>query len=113
MHDTATLQIADRPAALPLHECCCGVVDYSSVHFLVKKGDAANLAPRNQDGAMPLHLLCESTNPSLCAVHYLIRSYPEAMVAQTNAGHYPFIKVASLSLLYELVRTNPGFVTFL
>ena len=112
-HDTATLQMADRTGTLPLHECCCGAVDYSSVRFLVEKGDFANLAARNQEGALPQHLLCESTNPSLRTVHYLIQSYPEAVAAQTNAGHYPFMKVASLSLLYELVRTNPGFVTFL
>ena len=32
--DSATLQMADFTGALPLHDCCCGVVDDTSVRFL-------------------------------------------------------------------------------
>jgi hypothetical protein len=74
------------------------------------------LAARNHHGALPLHLLCGSTNPSLRTVQYMIRSFPESVAAQTNVGQYPFMIAActsstpSLSVVYELVRTKPNLV---
>ena len=114
--DAATLHMADYTGALPLHECCCGAVDDSSVRFLVEHGGVGTLSARNQEGALPLHLLCGSTNPSLRTVKYLIQFFSGSVAAQTNAGQYPFMiaacesSTASLSVVYELVRTNPDLV---
>ena len=114
--DAATLQMTDYTGALPLHECCCGVVDYSSVHFLVEQGGVGTLAARNHHGAMPLHVLCGSINPSLRTVQYMIQSFSGSVAAQTNAGQYPFMiaacesSTASLSVIYKLARTNPELV---
>ena len=111
--DPATLQIADYTGALPLHECCCGVVDDSSVRYLVEHGGVGTLAARNREGALPLHLLCGSTNLSWRTVHYLIQLLPGSVSMGTNAGIYPFMIAAatnssSLSVVYNLLRANPG-----
>ena len=74
-HDTAMLHMADYTGALPLHECCRGALDHSSVQYLVEQGGVGTLAARNQDGAMPLHVLCASTNPTLRTVQYLSQSF--------------------------------------
>jgi ankyrin repeat protein len=114
--DAATLQIADYTGALPLHDCCCGAVDDSSVRFLLEHGGVGTLAARNRDGAMPIHVMCGSTNPSLQTVQYLIQSFPGSVAARTNNGRYPFIiaacasSTASLNVGYELVRTNPDLI---
>ena len=36
--DPATLQVADHSGALPINECCRGIVDNSSVRYLVEQG---------------------------------------------------------------------------
>jgi hypothetical protein len=106
--------VADSTGALPLHECCGGAVDDSSVRFLVEHGGVGTLAARNHHGALPLHLLCGSTHPSLRTVQYMIHSFPESVAAQTNAGQYPFMvaacesSTASLSVIYELARATPN-----
>ena len=115
-HDTATLQMADDTGALPLHECCCGAVDDSSVRFLAEQGGVGTLAARNRNGAMPLHNICGSINPSWRTVQFLIASVPGSVAARTKAGQYPFMiaanetSTASLSVIYELVRTNSNLV---
>ena len=114
--DPATLHIADHAGALPLHECCCGVVDDLSVRFLVEQGGVGTLAARTREGALPLHVLSGSTNPSWRTVQYMIRYFPGSVAARTNAGYYPFViaacesSTASLSVVYELVRANPDLV---
>jgi ankyrin repeat protein len=114
--DPTTLHVADHAGALPLHECCCGVVDDSSVRCLVEQGGVGTLAARNHEGALSLHVLCGSTNPSLRTVQYLIQSFPGSVVAPTNEGEYPFMIAAcetasvSLSVVYELLRANPNLV---
>ena len=98
--------------ALPLHDCRCGAVDDSSVRFLVEHGGIGTLSARNQDSALPMHVLCGSTNPSLLTVLSLIQSFPGAVATQTDNGCYPFMvascesSTASLIVVYELVRTN-------
>ena len=115
-HDAATLHIADYTGALPLHDCCCGTVDYSSVHFLVEQGGVGTLAARNHHGELPLHLLCGSTNPSLRTVQYMIQYFSGSVAARTNAGQYSFMiaacesSTASLSVVYEFVRAKPELV---
>ena len=115
--DPTTLHMADfTSGALPLHECCCGAVDDSSVIFLVEQGGVGTLAARNRNGALPLHVLCGSQNPSLRIVQFMIQSFSGSLAARTNAGRYPFMiaacesSTASLSVVYELVRTNPDLV---
>ena len=114
--DVATLQMADDTGALPIHACCFGLVDDSNVRFLVEHGGVGTLAARNRDGALPLHLLCGSTYPPLRTVQYMIQSFSGSVAAQTNTGQYPFMiaacesSTASLSVVYELVRTNPDLV---
>ena len=98
--DTATLPIADNTGALPIHS----------------QGGFGTLAARNRDGAMPLHILCGSTNPSLRTVQFLDQSFPGSVEAQMNVERYPFMVAASesssasLSVVHELVRTIPGLV---
>jgi ankyrin repeat protein len=115
--DAATLHMADYTGALPLHECCCGAVDDSSVRFLVEHGGVGTLAARNQEGALPLHILCGSTNPPFRTIQYMIQSFSGSVAATTtNAGQYPFMiaacesSTASLSVVHELVRMNPDLV---
>ena len=114
--DAPMLHIADHAGALPLHECCRGVVDDFSVRYLVDQGGAGTLAARTREGALPLHVLCGSTNPSLRTVPYVVQSFPGAVTARTNAGQYPFVNAAcesstaSLSVVYELVRAYPDLV---
>ena len=66
--DAATLHMTDYTGALPLHECCCGAVDDSSVRLLVEHGGVGTLAARDQESALPLHLLCGSTTPAIMMV---------------------------------------------
>ena len=56
--------------ALPPHLLCCSgsPTEYASVRYLVEHGGVDTLAARNHEGALPLHALCESTNPSLRTV---------------------------------------------
>ena len=115
--DPATLQIADHTGALPIHLLCCnGTSEYASVKYLVEQGGVGTLAARDQQGALPLHTLCASINPRWRTVQYLIQSFPGSVEAHTNTGQYPFriaageSSAASLSVLFELARANPGLV---
>ena len=88
-------------------------MDYSSVRYLVEQGGVGTLAARNREGALPLNLLCGSTNPSWRTVKYLIQSFLGSVSMETSAGEYPFLIAAAtnlpcLSVVYELVRANPG-----
>ena len=38
--------------------------EYASVQYLVEQGGVGTLAARNRDGALPLHVLCESIRRS-------------------------------------------------
>ena len=116
--DATTLQLADDSGALPIHSLFCSryPTEYASVRYLVEHGGVGTLAARNRDGAMPLHVLCGYTNPSLRIVQYLIQSFPGSVAARTNNGRYPFMiaacasSTASLRVVYELVRTNPDVI---
>ena len=119
--DPATIHIADHTGSLPLHLLCCNSTtmptDDASVRYLVEQeGGVSTLAARNHEGALPLHNLVASTNPPLRTVQHLIQSFSGAVAAQTNDGRYPFMVAAcnessaSLSVVYELVRANPGLV---
>ena len=115
---TVTLQTLDHTGALPIHYLCCGATatEYGSVRYLVEQGGVGTLAARNHQGELPLHNLCASTNPSLRTVQYLIQSFPRSVAMRTNAGEYPFMIVAcgktmaSLSVVYTVVRANPDLV---
>ena len=116
--DPVTLHIADLTGSLPLHLLCCNSgttpTDDASVRYLVEQGGVGTLAARNHKGALPLHNLVASMNPPLRTVQYLIHSFPGAVAEPMNAGPYPFMVAAceassaSLSVVYELVRANPG-----
>jgi ankyrin repeat protein len=116
--DPTTLQLADDSGALPIHSlfCCDHPTEYASVRYLVEQGGVGTLAARNRDGALPLHVLCGSQNPSLRTVQFMIQSSTGSVAAQTNFGQYPFMiaahssSTASLSVVYELVRTIPGLI---
>ena len=100
-------------SALPLHECCRDMVDYSSVRYLVEQGGVGTVTARDREGALPLHVLCGSTNPSQQTIQYLKQSFPAAVETQTYSGQYPFMvaacktATASLNVIYELVRAHP------
>ena len=121
--DTELVRNHDESGKLPIHIACRNKapvevlvliveMDFSTVRFLVEQGGVGTLAARNQDGALPLHNLCGSTNPSLRIVQYLIQSFPGSVEVQTNSGEYPFMiaasetSTASLSVIYELVRAS-------
>ena len=116
--DPATLHIADSTGSLPIHLLLCNSsttpTDYDCVRYLVEQGGVGTLAARNHKGALPLHNLVASMNPPLRTVQYLIHSFPGAVAEPMNAGPYPFMVAAceassaSLSVVYELVRANPG-----
>ena len=116
--DPATLQIADHKGALPIHSLCSSSVpaEYGSVRYLVDQGGVGTLTARNREGALPLHVLCGSPSPLIRTVQYLVQSFPESVAARANNSQYPFMvaacdsSTASLSVVYELVRTNPNVV---
>ena len=116
--DPTTLQIADYSGSLPIHSLFCRdhPTEYASVRFLVEHGGDGTLAARNHQGALPLHVLCGSKNPTLRIVQYLVQSFTGSVAAQTNSGQFPFMiaacesSTASLSVVYELVRKNPELV---
>ena len=110
--DSATLQIADHNGSLPLHDCCFGAVNHSSVRYLVEQGGIGTLTARNGQRLLPLHVLCGSTNPSLRTIQNLIQSFPSSVSMRSHADEYPFMiaagdtSSASLSVVYELVRAS-------
>ena len=122
--DPATLQIADHDGALPIHCLLLSgsgngtPTEYASVQYLVEQGGVGTLTARTtSNDFLPLHAyLHGSTLPHLRIVQYLIQSFPGSVAAQTTAGQYPFMMAAcetssaSLSVVYELVRTNPAVV---
>ena len=119
--DPVTLQIADHTGSLPIHLLCSNSgtppTEYASVRYLVEQGGVGTLAARNHKGALPLHNLVASTNPTLRTVQYLIESFAGAVTARTaDKGLYPFMVAAckessaSLSVVYKLVRANRGLV---
>ena len=118
--DPATLPITDRTGALPIHLLLCSSdsgrstpCKYARVRYLVEQGGVGTLAAHNRKGALPLHTFCGSTHRPWRVVQYLIQSFPSSVSMQTNAGEYPFIMEAasttsSVSVVYEVVRANPG-----
>ena len=116
--DPATLQIADHKEALPIHSLFgSGMpIEFDSVRYLVEQGGVETLTARNHEGALPLHVFCGSTNPPLRTVQYLVQLFPGSVAARTYNGQYPFMvaacdsSTASLSVVYELVRTNPNVI---
>ena len=92
---------------------CRGNVDYANVRLLVEQGGVGTLTARKQDGALPLHVLCGSTNPSLRTVQYLRESFPATVATETTEGPYPFLIAAcetasaTLNVVYKLVRVHP------
>ena len=114
--DSASLHVADSNGVLPLHDCCSGAVDDTSVRFLVEQGGVGTLAARDHQGALPLHYLCASTNSPLRTVQYLIQSFPGSVAVQTNDQLYPFMSAAcessaaSLSVVYVIVRASAALV---
>ena len=117
--DTATLLMADYTGELPVHDCCrCyrGATHcVNALQYLVDCGGVGTLAARNRDGALPLHVWCGAftTTPvtfTVPVVRYLMESFPGSVAMQTNAGQYPFMiaaSKASLSVIYEIVRSSP------
>jgi ankyrin repeat protein len=117
--DPATLRIADHTGSLPIHMLCCSgttPTDYVSLRYLVDQGGVGTLTARNRMGALPLHNLVASVNPTLRTVQDWIQSFLAAVTARMNDGRYPFMVAAcetssaSLSVIYELVRANPNLI---
>ena len=119
----ATLHMVDHAGDLPLHKycrCCCDTTDLASVlRFPVDRGGVGTLAGRNQEGALPLHvLLCGASTTTaslpLQVIRFLILGFPGALSVPTNAGLYPFMIAASnssfelMSVVYEMIRANPS-----
>ena len=79
----------------------------------VEGNDAAAVLQHIQNGAK---VNCVHSEGPLRTVKYLIQSFPGSVLAQTNTGRYPFMiaadenSTASLSVIYELVRADPGVV---
>ena len=116
----AALQIADHTGSLPIHLLCCSLTTptekYASVRYLVEQGGVRTLAARNHKFALPLHNFVASNNPPLRTVQYLIQSFSRAATARSDEGLYPFMVAAcetssaSLSVVYELIRSNPNMI---
>jgi hypothetical protein len=116
---TTTLHMADYNGDLPVHECCRRSIVSTDclgvLQCLVDRGGVGTLAARNIDGALPLHVLCgaSTTIASLPLVQFLMQSCPGSVAIRTDAGEFPFMiaasnsSLASLSVVYELVRANP------
>ena len=103
------VQLADYSGALLIHLLHHGAnfAEYASVRYLVEQGGVGTLAARNRDGALPLHVLCGSTSPSLRTVQYLIQSCSGSLAARTKNGHD-----CCMPIIYGFfecgIRTVPG-----
>jgi len=88
------------------------------VGLLVKTYPAAALSTRNNDGALPMHVLCgrRFAQPSLKVVECLIKPYPAALLTRTTSSEDLPITLAceeaSLSVIYTLVRGYPEVVPY-
>jgi len=58
--DEATLYMMDSTGSLPIHAACRGGVSLDGIKFLIKKGGVGTLCARDNQCALPLHILCQS-----------------------------------------------------
>lgn len=79
----------------PFHTACRTETPVEILRILLQHGGVNMLAVPDLEGALPLHVLCES-NPSVEAVTYLLQSYRTAVTTRTRDGALPFV-VASLA----------------
>ena len=100
---------------LPLHAACRADADAaeSLIRFLAEQDPNAVQAPNN-DGALPLHLLCGSSRPTLPAVTYLVDAFREALTMRTTAGGdlplHAACRAAAEPLMRFLAEQDPNTV---
>jgi len=82
-------------------------------------GTVATLGTGDNNGLLPLHALCQSTNkPELKTIEYVVHSYRSALSHRNLRGDLPMTLAAagesssaSLSVIYTLVRGDPHVVS--
>ena len=112
--------LANRTTAggdLPLHAACRAAAAESLIRFLAEQDPNALQAPNN-DGALPLHLLCGSSSPTLRAVKYLVDTFRGALGMVTNQGDLPLMvacqaSACSESVLQVLLRAYPEALVYM
>ena len=104
------LSTSDGTGALPLHRACRNrEMPIDVLCFLVDQGPTA-LYHRDQQGNLPMHVLC-SAQPSLDAVRYLLDRHDASIAAVNRQGRSPMLVAAlasaSVDVLFYLLRANP------
>jgi len=116
--DESILHIADTSGSLPLHHLARQPVVPSLEVFklLVERGGVGTLTARDNQGNLPLHVLCKNHNNDLPlkTVQYLIKSHPGALPTRNNDGDLPLTLVGKrthLDVIYVLMRGYPQIVS--
>lgn len=109
----------DHSGGLPIHSACRAGASLDTIQFLVEHGGVGTLCVRDNNGALPLHLLSASSVAPLDVVKYLLKEYPKAL-QMTNKGTLglPMMIAAEsdapLSVVYALITAHcEFFVPFL
>ena len=109
--DASTLFMVDSAGSLPIHAACrgCGA-SLEKIKLLIEKGDVGLLRARDNQCALPLHVLCQS-QPSVDVVKYMVKLYPMSVSEKTSLGALPFVLAcecsASESVLQVLLTAYP------
>ena len=83
--DSTTLDAVDYDGDTILHYACYGA-NYEAISLLLEKYDAVSVSRRNDEGELPIDLLCESEVVDRESVDYmeclfrLLRAYPETVM---------------------------------
>ena len=109
--DASTLFMVDIAGSLPIHAACRGSgTSLEKIKFLIEKGCVSLLCARDNQCALPLHILCQS-QPSVDVVKYMVKLFPISVSEKTSLGALPFMLAcecsASESVLQELLTAHP------
>jgi len=108
--DTSTLHMMDSAGSLPIHDACRGGASLEKIQFIVGKGGVGLLCARDNQCALPVHILCQSM-PSVDVVKYMVKLYPISVSEKTSFGALPLMLAcecsASESVLQILLTAHP------
>ena len=102
--------MVDSAGSLPVHAACRGGASLEKIKLLIEKGGVGMLCARDNQCALPLHILCQSM-PSVDVVKYMLKLYPISVTEKTSVGALPLMLAcessASESVLQELLTAHP------
>jgi len=99
-----------RHGDLPLHVACrTEGVPVQVLRLLAADNSNDGLIHRrNGDGRFPLQLLCDTHNPTLAAVQFLLKAHPPACAATPFSFASAAAAAASVDVIFDLLRAYPA-----